>query len=262
MVIRRIREHVTGQNWFAVGIDLAIVVLGVFLGTQVNNWNEERLDRDRAGQYRARLVGELDFNARQYALQHTYYRRAKDYGLQALADLAGTTRLSDSDFLIAAYQLTQMDTTRAKTGVFGEMTASGLVNRLGDEETQAIASDFYLSVEVAQRSIEATFPYRTLLRETMPYDIQIRIRKECGDQNVYYRKRLVGIRLVVPCPLVIAPAEAATASNIVRSIPDLERQMTRYVASLDEKLDNLGLVQEQARQFRNRLIADSRPSSP
>ena len=32
MVIRRIREHVATQNWFAVAIDLVIVVLGVFLG--------------------------------------------------------------------------------------------------------------------------------------------------------------------------------------------------------------------------------------
>lgn len=261
MVIRRIREHVTSHNWFAVAVDLGIVVAGVFLGTQVNNWNEERVDRDRAAQYRTRLVGELDFNARQYALQHDYYQQAKAYGLQALADLAGTEPLSGRDFLIAAYQLTQVDTTRTKTGVFGEMTASGLVDRLGDEETQAIASDFYLSVEVTQRTLESTFPYRTLLRETMPYDIQIRIRQECGDRNVYYRQRLVGIKLVIPCPLRIAPAEAAAVSNLVRSIPDLERQMTRYVASLDEKLDNLALVREQAQQFRNRLIAGPRPRS-
>lgn len=262
MVVRNIRQHVTGLNWLAVAVDFLIVVAGIVIGTQVNNWNEERLDRERAGQYRARLIDELDFDTRQYALQHTYYQQAKAYGLEALASLAGTARLSDSEFLIAAYQLTQMDTTRAKIGVFGEMTASGLVNRLGDDETQAVASDFYLSVEVAQRSIEATFPYRTLLRETMPYGIQLRIREECGDQNVYYRQRLVGIRLVVPCPLVIDPAKAATASKIVRTIPDLQRQMTRYVASLDEKLDNLGLVQAQAQQFRRRLFVSSQPRSP
>ena len=47
MVIRRIREHVTTHNWFAVAIDLAIVVAGVFLGTQVSNWNESRLETAR-----------------------------------------------------------------------------------------------------------------------------------------------------------------------------------------------------------------------
>jgi hypothetical protein len=46
MVIRRIREHVTTHNWFAVGIDVVIVIVGVFLGTQANNWNEARSDRE------------------------------------------------------------------------------------------------------------------------------------------------------------------------------------------------------------------------
>ena len=41
-MIRRIREHVAHHNWFAVAIDLAIVVIGVFLGTQASNWNQTR----------------------------------------------------------------------------------------------------------------------------------------------------------------------------------------------------------------------------
>jgi len=47
MVIRRIRDHVADQNWFAVAVDLGIVVAGVFLGTQVSNWNASRQDRDK-----------------------------------------------------------------------------------------------------------------------------------------------------------------------------------------------------------------------
>ena len=48
MVIRRIREHVAAHNWFAVTVDVLIVVLGVFIGTQVSNWNAERLEDRRA----------------------------------------------------------------------------------------------------------------------------------------------------------------------------------------------------------------------
>jgi hypothetical protein len=32
MILRRLREHVTHHNWFAVTIDFAIVVVGVFVG--------------------------------------------------------------------------------------------------------------------------------------------------------------------------------------------------------------------------------------
>jgi hypothetical protein len=45
MILRRITEHVKSQNWTAVGIDFVIVVVGVFVGIQVSNWNEERRTR-------------------------------------------------------------------------------------------------------------------------------------------------------------------------------------------------------------------------
>ena len=45
MIPRRIAEHVKAHNWFAVAIDFLIVVVGVFVGLQVNNWNEARANR-------------------------------------------------------------------------------------------------------------------------------------------------------------------------------------------------------------------------
>ena len=48
MVIRRIRDSVAKHNWFAVGVDLLIVIVGVFLGLQADNWNEGRLDYSKS----------------------------------------------------------------------------------------------------------------------------------------------------------------------------------------------------------------------
>ncbi|MEL6859245.1 MAG: hypothetical protein AAFO74_12730 [Pseudomonadota bacterium] len=45
MLLRRITKHVKDQNWFAVGIDFCIVVIGVFIGIQVANWNDARQQR-------------------------------------------------------------------------------------------------------------------------------------------------------------------------------------------------------------------------
>lgn len=41
MLLQRITIHVKDQNWFAVLLDLLIVVFGVFTGIQVSNWNQE-----------------------------------------------------------------------------------------------------------------------------------------------------------------------------------------------------------------------------
>lgn len=45
MILRRVIEHVKKQHWTAVALDFVIVVMGVFVGLQVNNWNEARANR-------------------------------------------------------------------------------------------------------------------------------------------------------------------------------------------------------------------------
>ncbi len=55
MLLRRVTDHVKAENWFAVGIDFAIVVVGVFVGIQVSNWNGERIERHHEQELLVRL---------------------------------------------------------------------------------------------------------------------------------------------------------------------------------------------------------------
>ncbi|MGD9800676.1 MAG: hypothetical protein AB7F91_06165 [Parvularculaceae bacterium] len=59
MILRRVIEHVKKQEWTAVFIDFLIVVVGVFIGIQVSNWNEGRQDRETETLYLVRLAQEL-----------------------------------------------------------------------------------------------------------------------------------------------------------------------------------------------------------
>lgn len=62
MLLRRVIEHVRKQEWTAIWIDLAIVVVGVFIGIQVANWNEARADRAAYEAALGRLAAEIDTN--------------------------------------------------------------------------------------------------------------------------------------------------------------------------------------------------------
>ena len=42
LLLRRITKHVQDQNWFAVGIDFVIVVIGVYCGVWVSNFQESK----------------------------------------------------------------------------------------------------------------------------------------------------------------------------------------------------------------------------
>lgn len=59
MFLRRIIDHVSTQNWTAIWLDLIIVVVGVFLGLQVQEWAEERDRRQLETTYTERLHDEV-----------------------------------------------------------------------------------------------------------------------------------------------------------------------------------------------------------
>ena len=40
MLLSRVIEHVKNQHWTAVILDFVIVVMGVFIGLQVQDWNK------------------------------------------------------------------------------------------------------------------------------------------------------------------------------------------------------------------------------
>lgn len=45
MILRRFIKHVRNENWFAVSLDFMVVVIGIFIGMQVTEWNSDRKDR-------------------------------------------------------------------------------------------------------------------------------------------------------------------------------------------------------------------------
>lgn len=51
MLLRRITEHVKAQNWFAVGLDFLIVVVGILIAFQITNWSERRGDARQEAEF-------------------------------------------------------------------------------------------------------------------------------------------------------------------------------------------------------------------
>ena len=74
MILRRIKAHVEKENWFAVGIDFCIVVVGVFIGLQVANWNEARSENQRVATQLASFQTELILARDDLAAMQAYYQ--------------------------------------------------------------------------------------------------------------------------------------------------------------------------------------------
>jgi len=59
MLLHRMIDHVKAQNWTAVALDFVIVVVGVYLGIQVNNWDQARDEKNTEATYLELLQRDL-----------------------------------------------------------------------------------------------------------------------------------------------------------------------------------------------------------
>lgn len=59
MILRRIIAHLRKQEWTALGLDLLIVVLGVFIGMQVSNWNAAQGDQRALAKYMQDIAADI-----------------------------------------------------------------------------------------------------------------------------------------------------------------------------------------------------------
>ena len=69
MILRRFTEHIRTQNWFAVILDFAVVVVGIYIGLQAEAWRVGIVERDLERQYLERLLADMDESI--IALQET-----------------------------------------------------------------------------------------------------------------------------------------------------------------------------------------------
>ena len=104
MIFKRAAAKLKAQDWTAIGIELVIVIIGVFIGTQVSNWNNVRLEQAKTEQMARDLQPELRVLTNTFKLLTDYYAVTRRYGGTAFAGWRRDPRVSDRDFVIAAYQ--------------------------------------------------------------------------------------------------------------------------------------------------------------
>jgi hypothetical protein len=80
MLLRRTIKHLKDQDWSGVALEFMLVVLGIFVALQVNNWNEARKDRVDERQFLSRLHGDI-------LLTEELTGRVRDRRLQYLRSL-------------------------------------------------------------------------------------------------------------------------------------------------------------------------------
>lgn len=179
MIIRRFSTAIRTRDWVAVAIEFAIVVLGIFVALQADNWNQERKDRQLEQEYISRLIDEARANV-EILTQHEQIFHEKVQFILALPDLPldDAFERDPQEFMHQVDYSTYVQIPNLRAETYQELESSGRLTLLRDARLRsAIASSLN-----DYRSVRAVFSepignYRRLLFETLPgrsfYDYRV-----------------------------------------------------------------------------------------
>ena len=248
MILRRLSENLRVQNWTNVAIEIAIVVLGVFIGIQAANWNQQRLERRETEQLLEQVDVELTALILYIDSLDDYYASAGRYGDRAIAGWRGDASVSDEEFVIAAYQAGQINGVSNSGGVWGAIFGA---ENLRDIEDPVVRRNLagVMTFDYALVDIPAVATrYREEVRKTVPHDIQSAIRARCNDQ-------FAGDRVSLPprCDIEIPPGEATRAAEALRARPDLVAELYWHRAAVATQLTNVGALRTMSLALTRRI---------
>jgi Family of unknown function (DUF6090) len=84
MILRRISEGIRKQDWFVVAVEILTVVAGIFIGLQVDDWNERRKDGNDEIIYLERIVADLEISLLENTQLSEFQQRNGDMGISLL----------------------------------------------------------------------------------------------------------------------------------------------------------------------------------
>lgn len=221
--------------------ELVIVVAGVVLGMAVTNWNEDRREHRDVERLLEQLQPELAFAIRVDRVSADYYAITRHYTDVALAGWANDPKVSDRDFVIAAYQASQVVGNTRNDGSWATMFGGPELRQIDDLKVrQALARVLAQDTETLSWKQLAT-PYRTNVRRLIPLVIQDAIRAQCGDRSIAGRPAFM---LSASCDLKLSADFAATAAAL-RAQPSLIEDLRWHLAEVATYLVNLDLHRRQ-----------------
>ena len=221
MIYRRVAARLKAQDWVAITIELTIVVVGVFIGTWVANWNQEREEKTEIGRLIEQLRPEISRLRGITSGMRTYYQVTGQFADVALAGWRSDPAVNDQDFVIAAYQASQVAGISSDSQNYSQLLGGEQVRKIDDAELrEAIMRIMNYDYEPLSLPVMRT-RYRENVRQVVPEAIAKAIRSECGDST----EANGVIALPARCDIDLPAVDFATAAASLRTHPELAGEL-------------------------------------
>lgn len=250
MILRRLTANLRAQNWTSVAIELAIVFVGVFIGIQAANWNQQRQERNETEVLLSQLRVELRTVGEALSSLDNWYATTGKFAATADAGWRGDPSVSDEEFVIAAYQASQVNAVGNNSAVWAQIFGADDLRNIEDQEIRlSLARLMTFDYGLVSLASVST-PYREQVRKVIPDKIQSAIRLHCGD-----RPRPDGLTFDLPdsCTIDLPDQDVAATAAALRAKPELASELRWHLAAVANQLLNVGELKRLSRDLTAQL---------
>ena len=242
MILRRVTASLRRQDWTAVVIELAVVVIGVFIGLQASNWNGERETEAKAARFADSLKTYMRAEAWGYEYQIQYYGNVHSNAKRTLDALSGKAPLTDEELLISAFRATQYNENIRRRATYDELTSTGAIGLIRDPVLRETAMRLYNTNNFNNIVQEGrSSPYRLAFRMAVLDDAQRSLEKTCGDRVAVvgdYKTNFADA-INYPCSTGLPAETIAACAATLRNDPKLVPLLRLRVVDLESNIANL-----------------------
>lgn len=242
MILRRLAQSLKEQNWTAISVEFVLLVLGVFLGIQAANWNEDRIRSQQSEEFTVRLREDLRNEAWNRTVLSAYYASVRLNARNTLAALEGNAELADEALLIAAYRASQYAELVRHRGTYDELTSTGNLGLIKDRLLLNMANAIYHSNSADNlRNEGINARYRIAFRMAIPIAVQDAIASQCGDRPLTVGDH-AGLQTILnyECQTGLPQRDVEQAASVLRGDPSYIPLLRLRIADIGSQLPTIG----------------------
>lgn len=151
MILHRLADSLRKQNWVTVMLEVLIVVVGIFIGLQVDDWNTDRKNRVEETLILERLKTDFE-NLVTTAQTSLVASGDKIANLKVILDVIDAGVLEDNqkaDFLSGLIWGYSNESPIGRSGTYAEVTSDGGLRLLRDDTLRVALQEYDLKVIAA-----------------------------------------------------------------------------------------------------------------
>lgn len=241
MILRRLAQSLKEQNWTAIVLELVVVVVGVFIGLQASNWNQDRETDQRAAVFTQHLIEDLREEAWGYQLLIEYNEQVRSSAERAEGALTGAVPLDDEALLVAAYRATQYKQKLRRRATYDELISTGTIGLIRERTLRDLAMRVYSMPTIDNLVREGRESrYREAFRMSVPITVQRTLAQSCGDKLTPVGDyAALAHSLDYPCHTGLSETAIREGATALRGNPMILPSLRQRAVDIDTRLGDL-----------------------